>query len=101
MFDSINIHLFGNVGWKQFSLEQLKKLIHECGAKLLKRMPNPEDCHTTIIPYHCHNSELMRHVSNIVLFTKDSDRLIKYNMKHLKVFHISWFIEAIQKHCII
>lgn len=61
-------------------------------------MPNPEDCPIDIIPYHCRNNESMYHVSTIVFYTTESKRLIKYNMKHLKVFHISWVLEAMQKH---
>ncbi|XP_026817198.1 BRCA1-associated RING domain protein 1-like [Rhopalosiphum maidis] len=100
LFDGINIHISGNNGWNQFKLEHLKKLVIEFGAKLLIRMPNPEDCPSNIIPYHCRNNEQMFHVSNIILYTMDSNRLIKYNMKHLKAFHISWFMEAIQKYII-
>ncbi|KAL4141790.1 hypothetical protein QTP88_004360 [Uroleucon formosanum] len=101
LFDAINIHVFGSNGWNQFTIENLKKLIVEFGAKLLIRMPNPEDCPTNIIPYHCRNNDQMLHVSNIILYTVDSNRLIKYNMKHLKAFHISWFMEAVQKYSII
>jgi len=61
-------------------------------------MPDPEDCPFTLVPYHCQNSEQMNHVSTIILYTKDSMRLIKFNMKHLKVFPISWFMETIQKY---
>jgi len=100
LFDGINIHISGSNGWNQFKLEHLKKLVVEFGAKLLIRMPNPEDCPTNIIPYHCRNNDQMFHVSNIILYTMDSNRLIKYNMKHLKAFHISWFMEAIQKYII-
>ncbi|XP_029347178.1 BRCA1-associated RING domain protein 1 isoform X2 [Acyrthosiphon pisum] len=101
LFDGINIHVCGSNGWNQFTLENLKKLVVEFGAKLLIRMPNPEDCPTNIIPYHCRNNDEMFHVSNIILYTMDSNRLIKYNMKHLKAFHISWFMEAAQKYNII
>jgi len=101
LFDGINIHVCGSNGWNQFTLENLKKLVVEFGAKLLIRMPNPEDCPTNIIPYHCRNNDEMFHVSNIILYTTDSNRLIKYNMKHLKAFHISWFMEAVQKYNII
>ncbi|XP_060865629.1 BRCA1-associated RING domain protein 1-like [Metopolophium dirhodum] len=101
LFDGINIHVCGSNGWNQFTLENLKKLVVEFGAKLLIRMPNPEDCPTNIIPYHCRNNDEMFHVSNIILYTMDSNRLIKYNMKHLKAFHISWFMEAVQKYNII
>lgn len=101
LFDGISIHICGSIGWEQFSLEHLKRLVLEFGAKILKRMPNPEDCSSNIIPYHCRNNKQMYHVSNIILYTEDSKRLIKYNMEHLKVFHISWFIETIQKQCII
>ncbi|XP_050056985.1 putative uncharacterized protein DDB_G0282133 isoform X3 [Aphis gossypii] len=100
LFDNINIHICGSNGWNQFTLEHLKKLVVEFGAKLLIRMPNPEDCPTNIIPYHCRNNDQMFHVSNIILYTMDSNRLIKYNMKHLKAFHISWFMDAIQKYII-
>lgn len=93
--------MLGNVGWKQYTLGQLKTLILEFGAKLVKRIPEPEDFSFTIYPYHCHSSELMCYVSNIILFTKDSNRLMKYNTKQIRVYHISWFIEAIQKHCIV
>lgn len=93
--------MFGNVGWKQYSLGQLKTLIHEFGGNLVKRIPDLEDSSIIIHPYHCHSSELMCYVSNIILFTNDPNKIMKYNMKHLKVFHISWFIEAIQKHCIV
>lgn len=72
-------------------------MVQEFGAKLLKRMPNSEDCPTNILPYHCRDNDKMRYVSNIVLYTEDKNRLIKYNMEHLKVFPISWFMEAIQK----
>lgn len=82
-------------------MEQLKKLVVEFGAKLLKRMPNPEDCPTDITPYYCRENKQMYHVSNIILYTTDSNRLIKYNMEHLKAFHISWFMECAQKHTII
>lgn len=64
-------------------------------------MPNPEDCVNTIVPYHCQNSEQLYNVSTIILYTEDSKRLIKYNMKHLKAFPISWFMETIQKHSFI
>ncbi|CAI6366935.1 unnamed protein product [Macrosiphum euphorbiae] len=101
LFDGINIHVCGSNGWNQFTLENLKKLVVEFGAKLLIRMPNPEDCPTNIIPYHCRDNDEMFHVSNIILYTMDSNRLIKYNMKHLKAFHISWFMEAVQKYNII
>ncbi|XP_025204780.1 BRCA1-associated RING domain protein 1-like isoform X3 [Melanaphis sacchari] len=100
LFDGISIHICGSNGWNQFTLEHLKKLVVEFGAKLLIRMPNPEDCPTNIIPYHCRNNDQMFHVSNIILYTIDSNRLIKYNMKHLKAFHISWFMDAIQKYII-
>lgn len=100
LLDGINIHISGYTGWRQFSLDQLNKLVIEFGAKILKRMPNPEDCTSNIVPYHCHNNKEMYFVSNIILYTKESNRLIKYNMKHLKTFPISWFIEAIQKHSI-
>ncbi|VVC36680.1 BRCT domain,Ankyrin repeat-containing domain,Ankyrin repeat [Cinara cedri] len=101
LFDGINIHISGNTGWKQFSLSELNKLVLQFGGNVLKRMPNPEDCASNIIPYHCHNSEKMYYVSNIILYTKESNRLIKYNMKHLKAYPVSWFIEAGQKHSII
>ncbi|XP_022170985.1 BRCA1-associated RING domain protein 1-like isoform X1 [Myzus persicae] len=101
LFDGINIHISGSNGWNQFTIENLKKLVVEFGAKLLIRMPNPEDCPTNIIPYHCRNNDQMFHVSTIILYTMDSSRLIKYNMKHLKAFHISWFMQAVQKYNII
>lgn len=101
LFDGINIHVCGSNGWNHLTLDNLKKLVVEFGAKLLIRMPNPEDCPNNIIPYHCRNNDQMFHVSNIILYTMDSNRLIKYNMKHLKVFHISWFMEAIQKYNIL
>lgn len=63
-------------------------------------MPNPEDCPSNIIPFHFRDNEQMCHVSNIILYTKDSNRLIKYNMNHLKAFPIAWFIDAAQKHSI-
>lgn len=97
LFDGIDIHICGNNGWQEFSLENLKKLVTEFGAKLIKRMPNPEDCSTNIMPYHSRSSKHMDHVSTIILYTKESDRLIKYNMEHIKAFHISWFMEAAQK----
>lgn len=102
LFDGFQVHISGNVGWEQYTLEQLQKLVVEFGAKLLKRMPNPVDCPTNIIPYHCRKNKDMYHVSTIILYTRfrDSRRLIKYNMEHLKAFHISWFLEAVQKHTI-
>jgi len=81
-------------------MEDLKKLVLEFGAKQINRMPNPEICTSNIIPFHCRNSEQMYRVSNIVLYTTDSNRLIKYNMEHIKVLHISWFLEAAQKYSI-
>lgn len=101
LFDGINIHIAGNIGWNQFSHNELHKLIQEFGGKILKRLPNPEDCANNIIPYHCHNNEQMYSVSNIILYPKDSSRLIKYNMEHLKAFPLSWFFEAMQTHSII
>lgn len=97
LFDGINIHICGYTGWQMFSLEDLKKLVTEFGAKLVKRMPNPEDCSSDIMPFHCRESKHMNHTSTIILYTIESDRLIKYNMKHIKAFHISWFMEAAQK----
>ncbi|XP_025425094.1 BRCA1-associated RING domain protein 1-like isoform X2 [Sipha flava] len=101
LFDGINIHISGNIGWKQFTRDNIKQLVLEFGAKLLNRFPNPEDCPINIIPYYCRNSEQMRNVSTIVLYTEDSHRLIKYNMNHLKVFPISWFMEVILKYSIV
>lgn len=101
MFDGINIHISGNAVWKNFSVEHLKEIALEFGAKILKRVPNPEDCPSNIIPYHCQDSELMRHVSTIILYCEDSTRLIKYNMNHLKSFPILWFLEAVQKFSIV
>lgn len=101
LFDGICIYISGTIGWESFSLEQIKKLVLAFGAKLLKRMPNPEDCPTNIIPYHCRNNKNMYHVSTIILYTMDSSRLIKYNMKHFKTFPISWFMKAVQEYTIL
>lgn len=101
LFDGICIYVSGNIGWDSFSLEQLKKLVLAFGAKLLTRMPNPENCPTNIIPYHCRNNKEMYYVSTIILYTMDSSRLIKYNMKHLKTFPISWFMKSVQEYTIL
>lgn len=76
----------------------MKKLTLEFGGNLLVRSPNPEMCRSDLKPYHCRKSNKMSSVSNIILYNKESERLIKYNMNHLKVFHISWFMNALQKH---
>ncbi|XP_050443517.1 ankyrin repeat domain-containing protein 31-like isoform X2 [Adelges cooleyi] len=101
LFDGINVHICGNSGFNQLTVEDLKKLVLEFGAKLLKRMPNPEDCSTNIMPFHCQKYEQMQYLSTIILYTNDSNRLIKYNMKHFKAFHISWFLEVAQKYSIV
>lgn len=101
LFDGINIHISGNKGWEQFSLEELKKLVVNFGAKLLTRMPKPDICPNNIIPFHCRTNKTMHRVSNIVLYTTYSDRLVKYDLEHLKTFHISWFIETVQKYSIL
>ncbi|XP_050525753.1 BRCA1-associated RING domain protein 1-like isoform X2 [Daktulosphaira vitifoliae] len=101
LFDGINVHICGNGSWGHFTSEDIKKLVIEFGAKILKRMPNPEDCPSNVIPFHCRKSELMKYTSTIILYTNDSSRLIKYNMKHLKVFHVSWFFEVAQKYTFI
>lgn len=94
------MHITGKIGWKQFSIEQLKTLILIFGGKLLKRMPDPEDSPKNKIPYHCFNNKHMIYVSTIILYTTDSGRLIKYNMEHIKAFHISWFIDTVLKYTI-
>lgn len=95
------MHINGNIGWEQFTRDNLKQLVLEFGAKLLNRFPNPEDCPTNVFPYYCRYSEQLRNVSTIVLYTEDSHRLIKYNMNHLKVFPISWFMEVVLKYSLV
>lgn len=73
-------------------------MVTEFGAKLSTRMPNPEMCSSNILPYHCQNNKLMSKVSTIILYTSDSDRMIKYNMEHIKALPISWFMEVAQKY---
>ncbi|VVC40305.1 Hypothetical protein CINCED_3A008773 [Cinara cedri] len=98
LFDGISIHISGDKGWEQFSLQQLKQLVVNFGAQLLTRMPKPHTCPTNIIPFHCRNNKDMYRVSTIVLYTTDSDRLVKYNLEHLKTFHISWFMDNVQNY---
>lgn len=97
MFDGINIHINGSITGNNFTVEQLKEIVLELGATILKRVPDPENCFSNVIPYHCQYNEQMRHVSTIILYCEDSRRLIKYNMSHVKTFSVPWFLEVVQK----
>lgn len=97
MFDNIHVYISGKTVEENISVEQLQEIVSEFGANILRSVPNLDNWSSEVIPYHCQNNINMRHVTTIILYCKDSKRLMKYNNKYVKTFPISWFLETVQK----
>lgn len=76
-------------------LDDIKKLVIASGAKLLNREPNPEHAPTNYCVYHCPPGHSLENTSTLILYDKERQPNLKYNMKHIKTLPVDWFLDCI------
>ena len=100
LFKFQNIFLQGNFQDPYPNKKELVTILEKGGAKVLKRLPDPEYIpqNEKTYPYHSNPNGPLSKCSHYILYQEGQDsgkQLIKYNMEHLKAVPVEWLFACL------